>query len=103
MLGLIEEEQAGELAIKAFFLVAHARKQLRLEALVEAIASADHNNRLDWSTTFVNPRKLLGVCRALLYSKKMSGSETGSRTEKPEANVNPQSELIDFCHYTVLV
>ncbi|KAF8246567.1 hypothetical protein K440DRAFT_662004 [Wilcoxina mikolae CBS 423.85] len=70
MLELIEEDQAGELAAKAFFLVAHLCGHLSLEQLVEAIAPIDHNNCLDWSATFVDPRQLLGEYLVSDYLRK---------------------------------
>ncbi|KAF8250370.1 ankyrin [Wilcoxina mikolae CBS 423.85] len=55
-----EEQDSVELVRRAFFLIVHVTRPLRLDELVEALA-LDGDIRLDWSSTFGDPRDLIRI------------------------------------------
>jgi hypothetical protein len=101
MLEFIEEDSV-ELACKAFQLIVHSERPLTIEELVEALAVNDSNTRLDFSSTFSDPRDLLRICSSLIYDGETKESPWWM-AYAPAQREDESYRGLRLCHYTVEV
>ncbi|KAI5789959.1 hypothetical protein FPQ18DRAFT_39445 [Pyronema domesticum] len=92
------DETCTNLVIAALYLIIHSLEPLTLVKIVQGIAPIDDRGYIDYTATFMKPRRLLKQCRALLMESERQEWPGDYKPSKEEKKMDLRIRL---CHYTV--